>query len=215
MIDQIIEYQWEVFIALEVFSIVSLLLFGVMRYLFDKRKFSVFFLICFIALLLLEAILAILIYLKTGRISTFQVVITIFVLYACTFGIFDFLKLDRWMRKKMGELRGVRLLTDKDVVILNQQKDPKYVAKKYRRSAMMHLIVFVIIQTVFMFYGTNNMYEWLDYLSDLSWIGTNNIDKTPYANEPIYRISMVWGLIFIIDFIYSWSYTIIPSKSKG
>ena len=54
------------------------------------------------------------VYQVTGEISTILIIITIFVLYACTFGIYDFLKLDRWMRRKIGEWRGVELLTEKD-----------------------------------------------------------------------------------------------------
>ena len=50
--------------------------------------------------------------------------------YAATFGISDFKKLDRWMRKHIGKWRGVELLADKDISIMGKQKDPKYIAKK-------------------------------------------------------------------------------------
>ncbi len=49
---------------------------------------------------ILEAILAWLLYRETGEISSLQIIITIFVLYAITFGYQDFRKLDRWMKKK-------------------------------------------------------------------------------------------------------------------
>ncbi|MGY0693930.1 hypothetical protein ACW2QC_14265 [Virgibacillus sp. FSP13] len=215
MVDLILTYQWELFITVEVLSLASLLLFGVVRYLFDKRNFSLLFLIGFVALLVLEAMLAVLIYKETGEISRFQIVITIFVIYACTFGIFDFMKLDRWMRKVIGGWRNVQLLSNKDIEIMNRQKDPKYVARKYRWSSIAHLIVFVVVQIAFWIYGTGGVTQSLEYAKDLSWIGTEKVRETPYANETIYGISMVWGIVFIADFIYSWSYTIYPSNSKG
>ncbi|MBY7145015.1 hypothetical protein KFZ56_18520 [Virgibacillus sp. NKC19-3] len=216
--DTMFAYQVEIFVIVEVLSAVSLLLFGVIRYFFDKRRLSLLFILFFIVLLVLEAILAILIYQETGEISTFQIVITVFVIYACTFGIFDFMKLDRWMRGKIGEWRDVQLLTDKDIAIMNRQKDPRYVAKKYRWSSIAHLIVFVVVQIGIWIYGSGSIDQFLRYITDLSWMsmeGTENVAKTPYPNEIIYGFSQLWLLIFIIDFIYSWSYTIFPSHSKG
>ncbi|WP_339226217.1 hypothetical protein NSQ77_11940 [Oceanobacillus sp. FSL K6-2867] len=211
----LLNYQWEIFIALEVISGLSLLIFGVVRYFFNKQRLSLLFLLLFIILLILEALLGLLIYRETGEISTFLIIITVFVIYACTFGIFDFMKLDRWMRQKIGGWRGVQLLTEKDIRIINRQKDPKYIAKKYRRSSTVHLIIFASVQAVFWIYGTGGTSELLDYLKDLSWIGTDNAAETPYANDTIYRISMIWGLVFIIDFIWSWSYTVFPASKKG
>ncbi len=208
----LLDYQWEIFILAEILSIVSLLLFGVVRYLFRKRKMSLLFLFLFLVLLILEAALALVIYRETGEISTFQIVIMIFVVYACTFGINDFKKLDRWMKMKIGQWRGVDLLTEKDRRIMARQKDPKYIAKVNRYSAMIHLLIFVVVQAVFWSYGLNGFDEAMNYITDLSWIGTENYQDTPYPNDVIYGISMIWGLVFIIDFIYSWSYTIFPSK---
>lgn len=214
MFDFMVTNQWEIFIILEILSFVSLLLLGVVRYILNRNKTSILFLLLFVILLILEAILALLIYQETGEISTFQIVITIFVIYACTFGIFDFMKLDRWMRGKIGKWRGVELLTDKDRALIAKQKNPRYVARKNRKSALTHLIVFVLFQLAFWFHGTDgNIALMLDYLRDLSWIGTEDYQKTPYANETIFGIAMIWGIVFIVDFLYSLSYTFFPSKS--
>src|SRR5690625_4780361 len=215
MMDELIKNQWEIFITAEVLSVVALLLFGAVRYILGKRRFSLLFLAIFLLLLILEAALAILIYQETGEISNFLIIITIFVIYACTFGIFDFMNLDRWMRKKVGDWRGVDLLSDNDRKIIRRQKDPKYAARKYRLSSIVHLTVFSIVQLIFWAYGTSGIDEMTTYITDFSWIGAESAEGTPYANDTIYGISMVWGIVFIVDFIYSWSYTISPSKSKG
>lgn len=214
MLDLIVRYQWEIFITAEILSVLSLLLFGIVRYLMGKRRSSLLFLVLFLGLLVLEAGLALIIYQKTGEISTFQMVVMIFVIYACTFGIVDFKKLDRWMRLKIGKWRGVQLLSEHDIRIMNKQKDPRYIARKYRNSSIAHLVVFVTAQMAFLVYGTENMDQLLTYVTDLSWLGTENMEEVPYANETIYGMSMLWGIIFIIDFIYSWSYTIFPANKK-
>lgn len=210
----LVNYQWEIFITIEILSLVSLLLFGFLRYGFNKRKLSVIAIVAFLVFLIIEALLGILIYQETKEISSFQIIIGIFVIYACTFGIFDFIKLDRWMRKKVGKWRNIELLTKKDYAILKRQKNPKYLAKKYRLSSIIHLFIFIVGQSILWMYGTENFAEMLGFLTDFTWIEAGTAEASPYANEMTYSIGMIWGVVFIVDFIYSWSYTIFPGKSK-
>ena len=206
--------QWTIFIVLEVLSIVSLLLFGFLRYVLIRRRLSVLAIVAFLVLLISEALLGVLIYQETKEIATFQIIIGIFVIYACTFGIFDFFKLDRWMRQKVGKWRRVELLTKKDYAVLQRQKDPKYVAKKYRYTSVIHLALFIVGQATLWMYGTESFEAMLGFMTDLSWIEAGTAAESPYPNEVTYSIGMIWALVFIIDFIYSWSYTIFPKKRK-
>ncbi|GIO23510.1 hypothetical protein [Oceanobacillus sp. J11TS1] len=208
----LLTYQWELFITAEVLSIVMLLLFGLTRYLLNKQNLSTIFISIFLFLFIFEAALAVFIYQITGEISTFQIIISLFVLYACTFGIADFKRFDRWMRKTIGNWRGVSLLTEKDIQIMERQQDPKYIARKNRYSAMIHLVIFVGVQAGLWIYGLGGTEGMMDCLSDLSWVGKDDYRQSPYASETAYGLSMVWGIIFIVDFIYSWSFTIFPKK---
>ena len=208
----ILEYNWEIFIVAEVASILALLLFGLSRYLFNKAKLSYIFIGLFVFLLIFEAFLGLYVYRLTGEISTFLIIITIFVIYACTFGIFDFIRLDRWMRKKIGRLRGIDLLTEKDYKVIEKNKDPRYIAKKYRVSSTIHLIAFFTGQLFLWMWGTNNSAEMINYASDLSWIQEGDPENSPYANETMFSIGAIWGIVFLVDFIYSWSYTLFPGK---
>ena len=212
--DFLLEYQWEIFIVAEVLSFVALILFGIVRYGFGRRKSSLTFLAIFLGLLIFEAGLALILYQETGEISNFQIVIMIFILYACTFGINDFRKLDRWMRKKIGNFRGTDLLTEKDKEIMRRQKDPKHIARVNRISAMIHLLIFVVAQVSMWAYSLESFDEAKLYLTDLSWVGAENYQETPYASDMMYGISIIWGIVFMVDFLYSWSYTIFPAKSK-
>lgn len=214
MMQFLVDYQWIIFITLEVLSFIALILFGVLRYALNKRKLSMIAIMMFLAFLIVEALLAIFIYQETKEISSFQIVVGIFVIYACTFGVLDFIKLDRWMRKKVGKRRNIELLTRKDYAVLNRQKDPRYVARKYRISSIIHLVIFGIVQIVLWSYGTADFKEMLTFLRDFSWIEDGTYENSPYANEISYSVGIIWGIVFIVDFIYSWSYTIFPSSSK-
>ncbi|MFK3937439.1 hypothetical protein ACI2JA_07975 [Alkalihalobacillus sp. NPDC078783] len=208
----LLQYYWELFIAAEVLSVVALLLFGVTRYWFIQGRTSYIFIGSFLLLLLFEALLGIYVYQQTGEISTFLIIITLFVLYACTFGIFDFIRLDRWMRIKIGKLRGVELLTDKDYKRIERSKDPKYKAKKYRISSTIHLIAFFAGQFLLWSWGTSGLDEMIGYATDLSWLEDQNYENSPYQNEAMFAVGTIWGIVFVADFLYSWSYTLFPSS---
>lgn len=210
--DLLLEYNWELFIAAEVLSVLALLLFGISRYWFIQGRTSYLFIGLFLLLLVLEALLGLYVYQQTGEISTFLIIITLFVLYACTFGIFDFIRLDRWMRSKIGKLRGVELLTDKDYRMIERTKDPKYKAKKYRLSSTIHLIVFFAGQYLLWSWGTSGLDEIISYASDLSWIEDGDFRYSPYQNEAMFAVGTIWGIVFVADFLYSWSYTLFPSS---
>lgn len=210
--DVILDYNWELFITVEVLSLGSLILFGTFRYFFKKPRLSLMFIFLFLFLLIIEGLLGLYVYRQTGEISTFQIVITIFIIYAFTFGILDFIKLDRWMRKKIGKIRGVELLTDKDYEIIEKNNNPKYIAKKYRVSSYIHLTLFIIVQAILWVIGTESLAEIKMYLSDFSWLENENAKGTPYPNDAAFAIGAIWGIVFIADFIYSWSYTLFPKK---
>ena len=213
--DIIVEYSWELFILAEVLSFISILLFSLFRYFFSKPKLGIVFIFTFLLLLVLEVLLGLYVYSHTGEFSTFLIIITIFVLYACTFGIFDFIRLDRWMRKKIGRLRGVELLTEEDYEIMKRNSNPKYIAKKYRIFSIVHFVIFIIGQSIFWSMGTENFTDMKGYLTDFSWLDNETAEDTPYPNDTLYGIGVIWGIVFIVDFIYSWSYTLFPDKSRS
>lgn len=210
----ILTYHWEFFIAIEIASILSLILFGVLRYFFQRTTLSMIFIGSFLLLLIFEAVLGFYVYTQTGEFSTFQMIVMIFIIYAFTFGIFDFIRLDRWMRQKIGSIRGVELLTEKDYQIIERNNNPSYIAKKYRRSSMIHLVIFLIGQTFLWHLGTENFTEIKSYITDFSWVETGTADDSPYANDIMLGIGLIWGIVFTIDFIYSWSYTFFPDTNK-
>ncbi|HLR70918.1 MAG TPA: hypothetical protein VK085_05760 [Pseudogracilibacillus sp.] len=210
----ILEYQWEIFIFLEVFSLLFLLTFLIFRYAFSKENIGRIFLFLFVLFIILEAILAFLVYQHTGEIETFQVVIIIFVIYAFTFGIADFKRLDRYIKDKVGKWRGVELLTEEDKRKMERLKDPKVIARNYRLWWYGHTFVFVLAHLFFWMNYGNDAHSFFYYVSDLSWFDGESLEQSPFTNEMIMNISMLWIIIYVVDTIISWSYTFFPSEKK-
>lgn len=200
-------YHWWLLIGLEVIAVLALIIFGLSRYLFSRPRLSFLFLAVFIAMICLEGLLGLLIYQKTGEFDLFQIVVLIFILYAFTLGIFDFIKLDRTLRQKIGDLRKIDLLTDKDKEVLARQKDPVFLARKYRRSSYLHTILFFGFQITTWLMGTESLAEIGTYLTDFSWVNNDDSTGTPYPNDLLYRVGVVWTIVYVVDLIYSWSYT--------
>ncbi|GAK13494.1 hypothetical protein [Geomicrobium sp. JCM 19039] len=199
--DLLITHQWEIFIAIEVFGLLALIAFAVVRYIVKKPSFSVFFLIGFILLTFLEAWLAWYVYSQTGEISAFQIIVTLFVLYAITFGYHDFKRLDRWMRKRID---APNLLTKKDYEEMEKHKDPRFQAKYYTFTWLVHLAVFIVAQVSFLVLSGVQVNEL--FTLDVDWFGSESYEPTPYANETFYSVAMIWGIVFIVDTIISATY---------
>jgi len=214
MIDFLITHQWSIFIGLEILSFVFLLAFLIIRYAFTKQKLSNWFMVLFIICMVLEVILAFMIYQQTGEISTFQIVIAVFILYACTFGVSDFRKLDRWIKKKIGDWRGINLLSDEEIRKMELAKDPKVIARNNRRWWYAHAIAFIVGYSLFWLYNGNHNHDLMFYLEDLSWWEEANHTNGPFQSEAIVAISKIWTVIFALDTIISWSYTFFPSKKN-
>lgn len=214
MTDSLINYHWELFIAAEVISFLSLALFLFLRYAFRKTGLSLFFLGLFAAVTLFEALLAWVIYQETGEISTFQIIVVIFIVYAFTFGISDFKKLDRWIKKQVGRWKNEELLTDKDKHVMGQENNPAYIARKNRRSWYCHLAVFAAVHYFFWIVYGNGDQPVINYLTDLSWWESEDAEGAPFNNPAVLQISRIWTIILIIDTVWSLSYTIFPAKRK-
>src|SRR5699024_259762 len=149
----------------------------------------------FLGLLLVEALLGLYVYQRTGEISTFLIVIMVFLVYACTFGIFDFIKLDRWMRDKIGNFRGVYLLSEKERWIIKRHSDQKYVGNKYRPSSILHFVIFVIAQSIFLSMGSDSFAEAKEYLLDISWVETVHGDISPDQQVLFHVKGIFWGMV--------------------
>lgn len=204
----IIDYQWELFIFAEIISWLSLVLFLLIRYAFRRFSISILFLMSFLVATIFEVVLAIFDYQETGEIATFQIIIFVFILYAFTFGIGDFKKIDRYLKIKIGKWQGKDLLTEKDKHMMKQNKDPAYIARKYRRTWAAHAVIFMVVHLLFWTFNRLPDESFLAFFTQFSWITESEVFREPFVNQ----ISAIWKIIFFVDTIWSWSYTLFPAK---
>lgn len=214
MLEMILSHHWEIFISLEIASVVLIIAFLLVRYLMSKSSLSHLFLLLFLLCLGLEVALGLFMYQRTGEISSFTIIIGIFIVYSCTFGISDFKKLDRYMKQKLGKWRGINLLTEEEIRKIEQANDPKEMARKARLSWYIHVVLFVMMHSIFWIFDGHHENGILYYVSDLSWWGDIDFETSPFHNEIVNGISKLWMVVFGIDTIISWSYTFFPTKRK-
>ena len=208
----LLDNYWMIFITLEISSLLFLFLFVIVRYLFTNFQISYTFLVLFILAIILEAILAFIVYKQTGEFTTFQIVIVIFIVYAATFGISDFKRMDRYVKDKIGKWRGIDLLTENERQIMAHLKDPKVIARKARIWFYTHTLVFVIAIFFFWKYAGNEQYPFYYFIKNLDWYSNELVEPRPFNNELLVNVVQIWSIIYIIDTVVNWSYTLFPSK---
>ncbi|WP_018923492.1 hypothetical protein [Salsuginibacillus kocurii] len=210
--DGVVEWQWELFIFSEILGWVAMSLFLFVRYGLGKWRSSFFFLAAFVVLTLFQSWLGWVVYEATGAISSFQIVVFIFLVYAFTFGLSDFRNVDSYLKK--WTVKGEKGLTKPPKRNMDRSHDPIEVARKNRKSWYIHSIVFGGAQIVFWTMFGRYDAPWFHYLTDLSWLQRNSFQMSPYTEPMIYQITIAWGLIFLLDTVVSWSYTLFPEEKK-
>ncbi|WP_042478034.1 hypothetical protein [Bacillus ndiopicus] len=200
-------YQWILFIGAEIISIGASLLFGITRYFFNKRTISKGFILLFILATVFEAAIAWIIYDYTGEISSFTILTTLFVVYTIIFGLNDFRKLDRWMRMKIGNYRGINLLTPKEYQIIKSERNSHYKKRRNITMTTIHVLFFIIAQILFWMMGTESLSQFGYYFSTIGeWLTSGQFENSPYPSEFLYQISMVWVIVVVVDILYCSSY---------
>ncbi|TKC14916.1 hypothetical protein [Robertmurraya kyonggiensis] len=208
MITFFLEHKIAFLIVSEVIFWVFVVLALLFRYWFRMKKASF---LAFIILILEELAVfffGVLDYIYVGTFSSFQVIIVIFILYGIIFGKSDFKKLDRWIKKKVAHIKGETLPIDEEDI--RGDAYGKEHAKQERRNFYGHFLTFIMLHIIFaILFG----YVPESFFNIPLPQGIEGISKTSNHN-PIASISNIWTKILIVDFIWSFSYTIFPKKEK-
>ncbi|GGE81556.1 hypothetical protein [Priestia taiwanensis] len=199
--DILVDYRWYFLIGAEIIFWISIIGFFALRYMFQLKKASF---IAGIVLLINELFiltLAVIDYVETGTISQFQMVIALILLYAIIYGKKDLRKLDFFVQKRVAKQRGQEPPVMEEVVELTGWA----YAKRELKQWGVHVLAFIGVHVFFFFtYGLIPISEWMEW-------GRIGIVK----HEGASRISQIWGVIFVIDTIITWSYVIFPKKEKS
>ncbi|WP_416148711.1 hypothetical protein ACM26V_20955 [Salipaludibacillus sp. HK11] len=208
-------YYWELFIFTEVIAVLCIVLFTVFRYILGQKNRSLFFLGLFLISNVIDAVVAYYMYTLTGEIEAFQMIVGIFLLYACTFGYRDFKRLDRWLRTKIEHFTGKTYVTDQEKRDIEKASLPEEKAKQERRGWYLHAALFLGAFIISFFYigegEIQKLFMSLDWLE--RWF--NDTEQGPFSEAMANQVFQIWFIIFVVDSVIVWSYTLFPEKSNG
>ena len=194
------EYRWYFLIGAEIVFWISAIGFFLLRYGFRLRKASF---IAGIVLLLNEVFilaLGVMDYYETGKFSNFQIITIVILLYALFYGKKDLKKLDVWVQKLVAKWRNEPMPIIKEPVEVTGWA----YAKQEMGQWGLHLALFIVVHIVFFFmYGLVPIEQWGNWL-----------EKGIVLNEAASRVSQVWGIVFLVDTVITFSYVIFPKKEK-
>ncbi|SFS53779.1 hypothetical protein [Marininema halotolerans] len=195
-VDVINEYRWFLLIGMEVTFWLSLMGFFITRYWFQLKKISRVSFAIFIGNEVAIFTLGVLDYINTGKVTNYQVIILILLIYALTSGKKDFRKLDAFIERKIKQWRGEKTEALTSITPPEEigKPDMDY-AKREVKTWLKHVILFLIAQIIFLF---------LTYLQAIP----------SQANQVISGILDVWTVILVIDTVISLSYLVFPRKKK-
>ncbi|MDL4841226.1 hypothetical protein [Aquibacillus rhizosphaerae] len=207
MVDFILQYKWVFFITGEIVFWLTIIGFLIARYLFNIEKWSKYFIVIWLLSDVGLLFIGILDYRNTGRFDTFQVIITVFLIYAFTFGKKDFKKLDRLIKRKIMQWKGEELEPE--------GQDEQLYGMKYAIHELkgfgLHIAFFSIITLVLAFFYDLRDLQTLFSSGELI---SNLIEKGLFDDEVVGRVTGVWTLVLVIDGIITLSYFIFPQKKK-
>ncbi|WP_459501825.1 hypothetical protein [Bacillus sp. C1] len=191
------EYRWYFLIGAEIVFWVSAIGFFLLRYGLRLQKASF---IAGIVLLFNEVfILALgaIDYYQTGTFSNFQIITVIILLYALLYGKKDLKKLDVWVQRRVAKWR------NEPMPNVERLEGWAYTKQELSQWSL-HLVMFIAIHIIFFFtYGLMPVEQWGDWF-----------EKGIVLNKAASRVSQVWGIVFLIDTIITFSYVIFPKKEK-
>lgn len=196
------EYRWVFFIITESVFWVSLVGFFITRYWFGMTKFSVLAAVMIVANELIIFGLGVADFVATGQLSRYQVVIVIILIYTFTYGKHDFKKLDAFIERKVKQWKGEHVPPveeeKKPTTPPEEVGKPDYDhARKERIGWFKHLLIYAAVQVIFLIVRMTQP----SFLSEQTY-------------DVMKGITLVWGIILIIDTFVSLSYTFFPRKKR-
>ena len=200
--DLLIEYKWVLLVGTEVVFWICAVAFFVARYWFEMGRLGNLLLV----FIIVEEVLANLFilglgaldYRQAGEITGYQVVAVAFILYALTLGRQDARRLDAYLKKKTARWKGKDVPEPTSTASAPVRPAPDK-ATRYRREWYQHVALFVAGQTILFFIGESYPVAFLS-------------GGMPSDPSGLMLASRVWTVIFLVDTVWSLSYTVWPGS---
>lgn len=210
-------HQWLLFFASEGLTWILAVLFLASRYFFSLNRFSLWCLVFVILGNAFQFFLASIDYYFAGKVSFFQIVIILFVIYASTLGSSDFQRLDKYIKEKVmtwkknrGHVRG----SITQIFHVEEKEDIRAPRKYKKQLFFIHITTFIVIHFLWFIIDINEsndiavnhlflFIEWIEY------------PHRGFFNNPFFNImSYVWSIIFFFDLVVFLTSTFLDKLRK-
>src|SRR5699024_6350751 len=132
----------------------------------------------------------------------------IFYIYLIFEGKKEIGRLDHYFKKKVVTWKGELIPNFQINKVTTKKKYGHTHAKEEREGWYIYLLIFVIAQIAL--FNIDNFAGWQAFnLNQIGKLFQIEVDSN------INQVNAIWGIIFMIDFIWSFSYTIWPKKDKS
>ncbi|MDT8859741.1 hypothetical protein N0O92_05805 [Alkalihalobacillus sp. MEB130] len=193
------ENGWFLFVISEGLTWVLIVFFLLSRYWLRFDRLSQMWLIFIVGINIFQIFLGGIDFYFTGEISFFQIVIVLFITYACTLGSSDFARLDQFIKKKFDRgSRNVRVVEEK-------REFKKHVTYRYLLFAF-HTGSFLGLHLIWYIVERNHFHGIAEYIVLLSKNWFEPVSYVLLENSLYFVISYVWILIYLFDLIVIMSY---------
>jgi hypothetical protein len=190
----LLDNKWFFLVGAEVSFWVLSGAFLVLRYWFELSRAS----FVMLGLIVLDNLfilgMGVLDYLHTGEFAAYQIVIAAVLVYGLTFGKKDFKRLDAYLHRKVMAWKGRT-----PPPAASEKKTGREKARSERSGWYKHLAVFAVGQAILFAMGE-------------SWISAQMDGQVPADPSGLMMASLVWTVVFVVDTIWSLSYTVFPVR---
>jgi hypothetical protein len=194
------EHGWLLFVLSEGLTWLAVVLFLVGRYWLELNRLSQWCLLFIILCNNFQALLAGIDYYFTGKVSFFQVVIILFIIYASTLGSSDFQRLDKYIQQKLNKYRGtLKTEGEQDEIQAETQDDIRTYIKYRRQLFSIHTTAFVVLHFVWLVIdmSTTTVLSGYEVFFPNEWF---HHPHQGYFHNPILNIiSYVWSIVYVFD----------------
>jgi hypothetical protein len=187
------ENGWILFILSEALTWLAALIFFACRYLLRLERISNFCLLLIILCTIFQAFLAGVNYFFTGKVSFFQVVIILFIIYASTLGSSDFERIDKYLQQKFNKYRKLNS---------NEETPDSTTELNYRNGLFLfHTIAFSFMHLIWFCLDFLTMnYSFTHVFLFQQWI--SHPHQGIFHNSAFNIISYLWSIIYIFDLCF-------------
>lgn len=196
--DYILEYKWFFLIGAEVSFWVLSFAFLLLRYMLDLDRASFVVLALIVVDNLFIAGLGVVDYLRTGEFAAYQLIALAIIVYCLTLGKRDFKRLDAYMKRKVASWKG---RGSSFAEASPGKRAPREKAAGQRRGFYWRLAAFVVGQAVLFAAGE-------------SWLAAQLAGGMIVEPSALMNAGRIWAMVFVVDAIWSFSYTFFPRRSE-